>query len=413
MYITGMTHRDELFDLTLRWLNDELREGDGDLVTRIFFCEGIISAAVAVNRMIAILGRVFGAQLHFERIRQKRLLRERIIEYMPLQNESTRELAERFRENPEYYFPHVPIDALLISHGRELAAIGRIKRLSRVAEKVSFRLVDFLFHEIKAEAERIAGLRALHAGLALPALISSEADMLQDFLEAEALLIQRFRKKNMIIGHDALSINDMIGFKIIGGPDLFERVSSVLRDEPGITIVKVKKHTGIYRDINLLVDIEIPSLDKIIRLVDRFDWSVAASRGLDPDRTKKDFRTYLDRGSRTIRMEILLTDYDELMQSEFGRSMHELRVLKMRERQAYRGLIAHNAGYLIEYMLALALAPVTGIAELPIKMYGRYLPESIAAVKSALLGQEAESCLVDAYSLQQIFQSGKPARPGK
>ncbi len=104
-------------------------------------------------------------------------------------------------------------------------------------------------------------------------------------------------------------------------------------------------------------------------------------------------------------MEIILTSYEELMQSEFGRSMHELRVLKMRDRQAYCGMIAHNAGYLIEYMLALALAPVTEITELPIKMYGRYLPESIVAAKNALFGKAVESCLVDAYCLQQIFQS--------
>ncbi len=28
MYLTGLTHRDELFDLTARWLNDDFRESD-------------------------------------------------------------------------------------------------------------------------------------------------------------------------------------------------------------------------------------------------------------------------------------------------------------------------------------------------------------------------------------------------
>ncbi len=258
MYITGMIHRDELFDMTLRWLNDDLRIGDGELVTRIFFYEGIISAAVAVNRIITFIGNLFGGQLNFERVSQKSMLRERIIEYLPHENTVARDLAERFRENPAYFFPHVPIDALLISYGTDLAAVGRIKRLSRVAEKVSFRLVDVLFREIKAAAERIAGRRAFNAGLPLPALISSKEDMLRDFVEAEASVVQQFRNKNIIIKRDALSINDMIGFKIIGGLDLFEKVTLLLRKEPGISIVKIQEHTGNYRDIKLLVDVELP-----------------------------------------------------------------------------------------------------------------------------------------------------------
>jgi hypothetical protein len=400
-----MTHRDELFDLTLRWLNDDLRAGDGELVTRIFFYEGIISAAVAVNRMIAFIGRLFGGRLSFERVRQKRLLRERIIEYMPQADDAGRGLAERFRLDPDSFFPHVPIDALLIIYGPALAAVGRIKRLSRVAEKVSYRLVDVLFREIKTEAERIAGHRAAHAGLSLPALVSSKEDMLRDFVEAEALVVRQFRNRNVVIGRDALSINDMIGFKIIGGHDLFEKAASLLRKEPGISIAKVQEHTGIYRDIKLLVDIELPAPDEIIKHIGSFDWSIAALRGLDPDRARMGFQSYLEHGSRTIRVEIILTSYEELMQSEFGRSMHELRVLRKRGRQAYCGVIAHNAGYLIEYLLALAQAPVVEIAELPIKMYGRYLPESIVAAKNALFGRETEDSLVDAYCLQQKTQS--------
>lgn len=407
MYITGMTHREDLFDLTLRWLNDDLRAGDGELVTGIFLYEGVISAAVAVNRMIDFLGKLFGRELNTERVRQKRFLRQRIIEYLPKGNITTRYLAELFRDNPEYFFPHVPVDALLVTCGPALAAIGRIKRLSRVAEKASYRLVDFLFREIKHEAERLAALRASDAGLPLPALVSSEEDMLRDFVEAEAAIIQRFRNRNVIIGREALSINDMIGFKIVGGPELFDNVTALLREEPGISIVEVQEHTGNYKDVNLLVDIELPPPGKMGKMLADFDWSIAASRGLDPHWAKENFPAYVDQGARTIRMEIILTDYNELMHSEFGRSIHELRVLKLRERQAYSGLIAHNAGYLIEYMLALALAPATGVAELPIKMYGRYLPESIVAVKNELFGREADGCLVDAYCLRPIPSIGE------
>ena len=152
MYITGMTHRDELFDLTLRWLNDDFDGEDGRVVTRIFLYESVISA-VLVERMLRFLKRLFGRTLQMERVRQKHLLRERIIQYLPHQSLRTRQLANSFRENPEYFFPRLPIDAVLITvFASRLAAIGRIKRLSRVAEKVSFRMVDALFREVNTEA---------------------------------------------------------------------------------------------------------------------------------------------------------------------------------------------------------------------------------------------------------------------
>jgi hypothetical protein len=45
------------------------------------------------------------------------------------------------------------------------------------------------------------------------------------------------------------------------------------------------------------------------------------------------------------------------------------------------------------------MAPVVNVPELPIKMYGRYLPETISAVKSALFGNDLDESLVDAFYL--------------
>lgn len=88
------------------------------------------------------------------------------------------------------------------------------------------------------------------------------------------------------------------------------------------------------------------------------------------------------------------------MESEFGRSLHELRILQLRERKAYSGLIAQNAEYLIEYLLTLAIAPFLDVPELPIKMYGRYLPETISAIKYALFGYNIDESLINAFCLE-------------
>jgi len=400
MYLTTMTHRDELFDTTMRWLNDDIAPEDGETITRIFLYESAVSAVV-VDWIIAWLDSLFSGPLGIERIRQKQVLRRRLIQYLPSQSPRIRQLIRQFEDNPEYFFPRLPIDALLVTTSdSQLAAIGRIKRLTRVAEKVSFRLVDALFKEIQAEARQQAGQRAAAADVLLSDLLSSDQEMQTDFAAAEAEVARRFRSRKVFLSRESMIVNDLVGFKMVGDPEFLEQVPGLLDREPGMTLVETEKHTGNYNAVNLLVEIDLPAPDELARHLKGFDWSIARQRGLDPAAAKQGLMDYLTRGADTVRIEIILTTYDELMESEFGRSMHELRVLRLRHRQTYSGPIAQNAAYLIEYMLALAASPTVEVKELPIKMYGRYLPETIASTKSALFGKELDGGLLDAFSMK-------------
>jgi len=99
----------------------------------------------------------------------KQVLRRRLIQYLPHPEERGRHRIHHFEKDPEYFFPRLPMDAILVtSADSQLAAIARIKRLSRVAEKVSVRLVEALFHEIRAEARRLAATRPAVAGCRRP-----------------------------------------------------------------------------------------------------------------------------------------------------------------------------------------------------------------------------------------------------
>ncbi len=253
MYLTAMTHRDELFDITLRWMNDDLNPDDGKRITRIFVYESALSVVV-IDRIIQFLGRLFHDTLQVERISQKQALRERIITFQSNKNSRMQDLAVAFHENPKYYFPYLPVDAIVVTGSdASLVAIGRIKRLSRVAEKVSFRLVEALFKEIQAEAKHLAEQRARVAGVELSGFVSSEAAMQNDFLAAEAVVAGRFKNKNVRIEREALTINDIIGFKIICQPEMQESIPQMLSREPGVTVVEIERHSGNYNAVNLLV----------------------------------------------------------------------------------------------------------------------------------------------------------------
>lgn len=196
-------------------------------------------------------------------------------------------------------------------------------------------------------------------------------------------------------------VSDIIGFKIICRPEMQERIPLMLSREPGVTVVEIERHSGDYNAVNLLVDIDLPSTEILAEYLLKFAWHAAPRRGLDLEDVRQNVLNYVGRGATSIRIELILTTYEELMEAEFGRSIHELRILRLRQRQAYCGPLGQNAGYLIEYMLALASSPTVSVPEIPIKMYGRYLPESIAALKCALYGNDIDGGLLNTFCLQR------------
>jgi len=401
MYLTAMTHREELFRLTQRWLNNAFDPEDGKNITRIFTYESGISSLIA-ERILELLSKTFAPPLHTSRARTKHDLRRQIISTLGLHTARFDELAESFRQNPEYYFPRLPVDATVITdHTGRLVAIARIKRLTRVAEKVSFRLVETLFNDIQKAARGIAWQRADKKGLPLAECISAEEDMRNDFMQAEDDLVRSLQDNQLHFDADALTINDILGFKIIASQEMLDRIQHILTTEPGITIVEVERHHGNYNAVNLLLDIELAAPDTLTSRLASMNWDAAVQRGLDPTVIRSGIFEYISAGADTVRVEIILTTPEELMESEFGRSIHELRILNLRQRQAYRGPLGQNAGYLIEFLLALASSPTVSIPEIPIKLYGRYLPEEITAMKCALHGNTVNGGLLSDFCFRE------------
>ena len=58
--------------------------------------------------------------------------------------------------------------------------------------------------------------------------------------------------------------------------------------------------------------------------------------------------------------------------------IHEERITAQRNRKVYRGYIPMNVEFLIEYLFAVALSPKSRIDRLPVKLWGRYLPDTIS-----------------------------------
>ena len=388
MFLTGLTHRRRLYNIAMRWLTDRPRPSDGRDVTEIFVYDGAISIPAARSFMADVYECAFGAGFSWRPIRYKHELREMALEAIGDPTPRQYEMMERYHANPEAFFRRMPIDGSMVvsSEGRLLGGF-RIKRPRRVAEKASRRMADHLGGLIRERAEELAGRRARRLGVAMDDLPFSPEDEQNEFLEAESWLSDQFRDGRIRIPTEALDVDDVIGFKIIGDDDELRRAEEFIAGYRTVEIVEREEHSGAYNAVNLLVNLSLPPVDSTLAQYRDADWSFAIGRGMSADLLTRRFPDYLRGGARRIRLELILTSFTEFLESEMGRCIHEYRILQQREARDYRGRMAKNAEFIIEYLLSVAFSPTLDVAEVPVKMWGQYLPETLSYATRELFGQ--------------------------
>jgi len=400
MFLTGLTHRRQLFNVAKRWLVDRPRPGDGRAVTELFIYDGLLSIPPARQFMTQMYTDVFEGPPVWEGIRYKHELRERALEAIGEPTPRQYEMMECYHANPEAFFRRMPIDGAMVfaPDGRMIGGI-RIKRPRRVAEKASRRLAGYLGDLIRTRAEELASIRARRLGLEIGDLPADPEAEQREFIEAETWLSDQFRHGTIRIPTDAVHIDDVLGFKVIGSPTELQRAEQFIHRSRGVDLVEREEHVGAYKAVNLLLDLALPSEESIIKQYRGIDWSFAGRRGLEPEELGSRFPTFVRGAARRVRIELILTTFDEFLESELGRCIHEFRILAQREARDYRGRMAKNAEFIIEYLLTAAFSPTTHIEEIPIKMWGQYLPETLSYATRRLDGNDNVRLVIDCPDL--------------
>ncbi len=413
MYLSGLIQRAKLFDLTLRWFSDWVEPGDGRFLSEVFIYESLISSPVCREFLTDILRVVYPEPYQLQRAFMKDEVRQAIVNSCPDPSQDIKELFAQYRALPEEYFPRTPVDLVMVKGmNNSLLGLTRVKRIRRVAEKASRRVADRLAGVIMRSAQSLAELRAEAAGIPLNHLLTPPEVMAEEFAVAERIISQSFRDRQIAFKPEDLVIDDIIGSKFIGNEEELSVIEAAIRSYPGATLVEKEVHSGDYNATNLLIDLELPPADEIIDRFADHDWLIATGRGIDPDILKADFPEYVESGARTFRTEVILTTFDELVESEFGRSIHEERVLKQRNTNSYSGRIATNASFIIEFMLMLAMSPQVSLPSLPVKMWGHYLPETFSKAVWNLFGIDQGIVLWDSYlpdfqdTMTNYYQTG-------
>ncbi len=398
MYLTGLIHRERLFELATRWFNGQLDPSDGRFVTEMLTFENLITGPTTRTFLQDIFHAAEFAPVELHRLRLKDELRDMIVARCPVSTPRRQALFSKYREHPEEFFPQTPTDMIVATEdGGFPRGTIRVKRIRRVAEKGSRRIADALADTIRSRARIFAQERAASSGVSLDRLYSSPQTMREDFERAEQQVSQLFREQEVVLGREQMRIDDIIGCKIIGSTQELERVERAISAHPGARLAEREVHRGAYNDTNLLVDLDLPEPAEIVDRLGGRDWCFAGGRGIAPERLERAFPAYVESGARSYRAEIILTSLEELIESEFGRSMHEERVLAQRQTAQYAGRIARNASFLIEYMLRLAISPTVTIDQLPIVMWGRYLADTYSSAVWRLYGIRHGVALMDSF----------------
>jgi len=400
MYLAGLTHRDRLFDIACRWLADRVQPEDGRELTQIFAFERAITAP-SVRRLTADLARTLRpGPLRLVRVTTKDAVREAIVAAVTDPTPRVQELLTRYRELPEEFFPRTPVNmSLIFRDDGSLVGMVRRKRIRRIADKVSRQVANQLAGEIDEVARSLATERARREGVALERLRSSREQMVEEFAAAERVVADRIRAMQITLDAERQRVDDVIGIRLMVTSEQLDRLEQALDDREDTWACQRKIHDGSYVGTHYLVDLELPPVEDIVGTMRTVDWSFADGRGVSLFDLESDFYEYVSSGSRTFRVELILNTMEDLVESEFGRSIHEVRILE--QRAAYTGRIAQNASWIFEYMLQLAISPTVVVNELPIKIWGRYLRDTVAQALARLANGEREEWLVPKERAQQ------------
>jgi len=387
--ISGFLHSTALYDLIRRWMMDQPHFSDAMRLQRLIHFNNVFAARCLHLFSRRLFTTLHGTEPSFCRARIKADLKDRIVSNPPVTNARIAEMIRHYHASPGLYYRETPFHGTLFfvpdKHGGYVGSC-RIKRIRRLAEKAARRITDRIFATVKAHAERLADERAQRLGIARQFLITPAQDMEAEFYRAEQRLLDDLRSGRPLPDLEGLVINDMVGVKVIAEPERYGDLKAMLARWPGCRIEEEEKHQGRYEATNLIVAVAPDKAEVLARPLTPSMVNILTAGGMAAETVQGEFERFVMDAEDMIRLEIIVATYQQMLESEIGRCMHEDRIIRQRQSQAYRSQIATNIEFLMEYLFALAGAGRRETPVLPVKLWNRYLPDYFEEVRKRLFG---------------------------
>ena len=376
MYITSFIHREELLHIAKRWLCGRPLPSDAMQLTRIFICDGYVLGETLETVTEKIVGKFCTDECRKVRIRFKGELRDALCKCNGPISPRMEYLFERYRHNREYFYYQTPINGVLcVDDGGRLIGSYRIKRPKRIAEKANRRIANWIFETVQKQALTMARARATKVGIPFDELITSREEMDREFIEAEGSIAESFRAGTVRFDRSSITLDDVGGIKILGTREQLAKFENVLRSDPSILVGERENFYGNYEATSLILDIPWDR-EEVCRKF-RENWQNYTNRGISASELKKGIEPYMENSEARIKIELILSTTEAMVESELGNSIHEERIMAQRDFKPYKGYIPMNVEFLLEYLFAVGFSPAAEIGDVPIKLWGRYLPDTL------------------------------------
>ena len=187
--INSFIHRQVLADIIRRWMYDEARPADADLITRLVHFNHVYVSRYLAQFAMLVFRELHHKELLFRPVQFKGELKDALVSDPPYRNERIDELILEYHRNPGRFYRETPFHGTLcfrrLNGGVEYVGSTRIKRVRRLAEKSARRIIDRIFATILRHADSLADERAARLGIPRAKLLTAPDDMTEEFLRAE------------------------------------------------------------------------------------------------------------------------------------------------------------------------------------------------------------------------------------
>jgi hypothetical protein len=377
--INSFLHRNDLKDFIRRSMYCDVHPSDADLITRLVHFNNVYLSRYLKIFSEKVFRELHKCELYCRPAFVKSDLKDTIVANPPYHNPRIDQLIADYHAEPGRFYRETPFHATLFFGKRgsadEYLGSSRKKRVHRMAEKSARRIIDWMFNAIRKRADLFADDRARILGIPRDQLATSQEEMIEEFLKAENRLLEDFKEKREIHDVKDMMINDVAGVKVILEDARQGEFLSALRHMDGCEIVEAERHTGKYNATNVIVSYSPPREEIISQPLSAKIIDIMRLRDSRQDDYNREFAEFVRSGENHTYLEIIVSDYEEMLESEIGRCMHEDRIIEQRLRQPYNGHLAKNIEYLMEYLFVFPYSAQYELGELPIKLWNRYLPD--------------------------------------
>jgi hypothetical protein len=374
-------HHEELADILGRALEDRMRPGDAVRLKVIVNLNAYFERVYSTRFAERLFRHVAGDNVSNRSIRTKGELKDLLVAHPWYTNDRINELIARYRDYPEDYYRETPYEGRVFTVGDPLRYVGsrRVKRIRRIAEKCARRLIDYVLEQIRRRADELASERAHRLGIPRDQLVTPPEEMVEEFKHAERRILKSIRDGLFVAAMPQFYIDDVVGIRVLVDQETNRKFEDWLGAAHDLSVVDEKRFSGNFSGRNMVVAWKLPLDELLSQPPDEAACTTFIQRnvGPNPAAIRRMYEDMIRTSSGYVRFEILTIDYEQVLEAEIGRSMHEEHIQAQRDRKEYTGRLAQNVESLMVYLFAFAQSSLPDLEHLPIKLRGSYLDDYV------------------------------------